>query len=88
MPPACRAAVDEEQLHQARPVCFPVPWKGFGEMQVCGKGVTIFSHNTLSCRSSPSCLRAILPSEHLLRAHIEAAVMFYLGVQAAYALTV
>lgn len=34
-----------------------------------GKGAVILSHNTLSCRSNLTCLRAILPSENLLHAN-------------------
>lgn len=72
--------MDEEQLHQARPVCILSLGKALEKMQVHGKGVRVFSHNTLSFRSN---LRAIVPSEHVLCAHIEAAVTFYLGVEAA-----
>lgn len=62
-------------------------------MESHGKDAIILSHNTLSRRSNLNCLRASLPSENLRRAdaagaHIQASVIFYLGMQAAYVLTV
>lgn len=67
--------------------------KASEKMHIHGKGVIKLSHNTLSRGSNPNCLRAILPSENLpcadaARAHTQASVIFYLGMQAAYVLTV
>lgn len=54
---------------QTHPIFCVLAWRQKKKKKSHGKGAVILSHNTLSCRSNLTCLRAILPSENLLHAN-------------------